>query len=83
MHIDFSGSSNKACTSYFGTCRAMGGIPPLVAQLNIEDERVPKAACGALRNLSYGKYNDENKVRTCQHLQLEITSVWLVSLRPT
>uniref|UniRef100_T1IHH0 Catenin delta-2 n=1 Tax=Strigamia maritima TaxID=126957 RepID=T1IHH0_STRMM len=41
--------------------RSLGGIPPLVALLNHEIPEVHRNACGALRNLSYGRQNDENK----------------------
>lgn len=41
--------------------RALGGIPPLVKLLMNESPDVYRNACGALRNLSYGRQNDENK----------------------
>lgn len=41
--------------------RVLGGIPPLVALLSQDIPEVQKNACGALRNLSYGRKNDENK----------------------
>lgn len=41
--------------------RALGGIPPLVALLSHDAPEVHRNACGALRNLSYGRQNDENK----------------------
>ncbi|CAL8134880.1 unnamed protein product [Orchesella dallaii] len=41
--------------------RALGGIPPLVALLNNDQPEVHRNSCGALRNLSYGRQNDENK----------------------
>jgi hypothetical protein len=41
--------------------RALGGIPPLVALLSHDQPEVHRNACGALRNLSYGRQNDENK----------------------
>lgn len=44
------------------TCSYAGGIPPLVALLSHDMPEVQKAACGALRNLSYGRANDDNKV---------------------
>ena len=40
----------------------MGGISKLVNLLNSDVADVHKNACGALRNLSYGKTNDENKI---------------------
>jgi len=44
-----------------GKTRALGGIPPLVALLNQDQPEVQRNAAGALRNLSYGRQNDENK----------------------
>lgn len=40
----------------------MGGISKLVNLLNSDIPDVYRNACGALRNLSYGKTNDENKL---------------------
>ena len=40
----------------------LNGIPLLVDLLNSDYPEVHKNACGALKNLSYGKINDENKV---------------------
>ncbi|UYV69412.1 PKP4 [Cordylochernes scorpioides] len=45
--------------------RALGGIPPLVELLNQDIPEIQKNACGALRNLSYGRQNDENKCALC------------------
>ena len=42
--------------------RGLDGIPLLVDLLNSDYPEVHKNACGALKNLSYGKINDENKV---------------------
>jgi hypothetical protein len=42
--------------------RDLGGIPALVDLVNNEIPEVHRAACGALRNLSYGRQNTENKV---------------------
>ncbi len=41
--------------------RQLGGIPPLVQLLSHEIPEIHRNACGALRNLSYGRQNDENK----------------------
>jgi len=41
--------------------RQLGGIPPLVALLSHEAPEIHRNSCGALRNLSYGRQNDENK----------------------
>ena len=43
--------------------RMLGGIPALVALVSSQIPEVHRAACGAMRNLSYGRKNDENKVR--------------------
>ena len=46
--------------------RSLGGIGALVEHgINNDIPEVHRAACGALRNLSYGRANDENKVRSC------------------
>ncbi|RNA27387.1 catenin delta-2 [Brachionus plicatilis] len=42
--------------------RHLGGIAKLVNLLNSDCHEVHKNSCGALRNLSYGKTNDENKI---------------------
>ncbi|KAG1655826.1 Catenin delta-2 [Nymphon striatum] len=41
--------------------RSLGGIPPLLDQLNLDIPELHRNACGALRNLSFGRSNDENK----------------------
>lgn len=41
--------------------RVLGGIPPLVGLLSHDQPELHRNACGALRNLSYGRQNDENK----------------------
>merc|ERR1719158_869995 len=41
--------------------RQLGGIPPLVALLSHGIPEIHRNSCGALRNLSYGRQNDENK----------------------
>lgn len=45
----------------------LGGIQHLVDQLDHKVQEVQKSACGALRNLVYGKASDNNKValRNC------------------
>jgi hypothetical protein len=42
--------------------RRLGGIGKLVNLLNSEVVELYRNACGALRNLSYGKNNDDNKL---------------------
>ncbi|XP_014235898.1 catenin delta-2 isoform X1 [Trichogramma pretiosum] len=55
QHLCYMDDPNKQKT------RSLGGIPPLVALLQSESPDVYRNACGALRNLSYGRQNDENK----------------------
>ncbi|CAG7830783.1 unnamed protein product [Allacma fusca] len=55
QHLSYMDDPVKAKT------RALGGIPPLVALLSHDQPEVHRNACGALRNLSYGRQNDENK----------------------
>ncbi|KAK7582219.1 hypothetical protein V9T40_013664 [Parthenolecanium corni] len=55
QHLCYMDDPNKQ------KCRALGGIPPLVKLLNHESPMVYRNAAGALRNLSYGRQNDENK----------------------
>ncbi|XP_074659788.1 uncharacterized protein LOC141912468 [Tubulanus polymorphus] len=55
QHLVFNNNDVKAKT------RGLGGIPPLVELLDNEIPEVHKSACGALRNLSYGRENDDNK----------------------
>ncbi|KYB29681.1 Catenin delta-2-like Protein [Tribolium castaneum] len=55
QHLCYMDDPNKQKT------RALGGIPPLVKLLSHESVEVYRNACGALRNLSYGRQNDENK----------------------
>lgn len=55
QHLCYMDDPNKQRT------RTLGGIPPLVKLLAHEGPEVYRNACGALRNLSYGRQNDENK----------------------
>ncbi|XP_037946325.1 catenin delta-2 isoform X2 [Teleopsis dalmanni] len=55
QHLCYMDDPNKQRT------RTLGGIPPLVRLLSYEIPEIHKNACGALRNLSYGRQNDENK----------------------
>lgn len=55
QHLCYMDDPNKQKT------RSLGGIPPLVTLLSHENPDVYRNACGALRNLSYGRQNDENK----------------------
>lgn len=56
QHLCYQDDGIKAET------RVLDGISKLVALLNSEVTDVYRNACGALRNLSYGKTNDENKL---------------------
>ncbi|KPM06241.1 catenin delta-1-like protein [Sarcoptes scabiei] len=56
QHLCFMDDSMKAKT------RALGGIPALMNLLSQDVPEIQKNACGALRNLSYGRQNDENKI---------------------
>lgn len=56
QHLCYQDDGTKAET------RILGGISKLVNLLNSDIPDVHKNACGALRNLSYGKNNDENKM---------------------
>ena len=47
----------------------LGGIPILVRLLDHELEEVHRSAAGSLRNLSYSKSRDENKVISILHWQ--------------
>ncbi|XP_026299678.1 catenin delta-2 isoform X10 [Apis mellifera] len=55
QHLCYMDDPNKQKT------RSLGGIPPLVQLLDHDNPDVYRNACGALRNLSYGRQNDENK----------------------
>ncbi|KQS71067.1 catenin delta-2 [Drosophila erecta] len=55
QHLCYMDDPNKQRT------RSLGGIPPLVRLLSYDSPEIHKNACGALRNLSYGRQNDENK----------------------
>lgn len=55
QHLCYMDDPNKQRT------RALGGVPILVKLLGHESSEVCRNACGALRNLSYGRQNDENK----------------------
>lgn len=56
QHLCYQDDSIKAET------RNLGGIARLIGLLNSDFIDVYRNACGALRNLSYGKTNDENKL---------------------
>ena len=56
QHLCYQDDSTKAET------RNLNGIARLIVLLSSEILEVHRNACGALRNLSYGKTNDENKL---------------------
>jgi len=55
QHLCFSDDNIKQ------KARALGALPVLINLLNQDSLEVQRNACGALRNLSYGRRNDENK----------------------
>ena len=56
QHLCYQDDNTKAET------RSLDGIARLIGLLSSEVLEVHRNACGALRNLSYGKTNDENKL---------------------
>lgn len=58
QHLSFGNDAVKAET------RALNGIQPLIELLYSDIDEVNYNAVGALRNLSYGRKNDENKVNS-------------------
>ena len=51
--------------------RQYGAIPALIGQLHNEDTKVVVPVLGALRNLSFGRINDENKLMMVREQGLE------------
>ncbi|EFO87390.1 CRE-JAC-1 protein [Caenorhabditis remanei] len=56
QHLTYSDNLIKEET------RELGGIPKLIALLRSDTPRIQKNACACLKNLSYGKENDANKL---------------------
>lgn len=56
QHLCFNDNNVKA------NVRRLGGIPPLIRLLDHSNPKVQLRACGALRNLSYGPKNNDNKL---------------------
>uniref|UniRef100_A0A8R1DLC3 Fibronectin type-III domain-containing protein n=1 Tax=Caenorhabditis japonica TaxID=281687 RepID=A0A8R1DLC3_CAEJA len=56
QHLTYSDNLIKEET------REYGGIPKLIALLRSDTPRIQKNACACLKNLSYGKENDANKM---------------------
>ena len=55
--------SSVSLTSFsFSAHRQFGAIPVLVSQLRNPDHKVQVSVLGALRNLSFGRSNEENKL---------------------
>ncbi|KAJ8789140.1 hypothetical protein J1605_022241 [Eschrichtius robustus] len=52
----------KVCPMALFRIRRQGGIQLLVDLLDHRMTEVHRSACGALRNLVYGKANDDNKI---------------------
>ena len=59
LYISFTYISSRYPPPSYST---FGAIPALVAQLRRTETRVQIAVLGALRNLSFGRANDENKM---------------------
>ena len=86
QHLAYNDDAMKA------KIRQFGAIPSLLAQLSHPDVRVQLAVLGALRNMSFGRTNNENKLQIAEDSGLsELTSllkitphseVKLVSLPP-
>ena len=55
-------SVSLTSTFSFSTRRQFGAIPVLVSQLRNPDHKVQVSVLGALRNLSFGRSNEENKL---------------------
>lgn len=45
----------------------LGGIYPLIKLLESDEDKIVWNACGALRNISYGRRNDKNKLKMTQY----------------
>lgn len=65
QHLLFGDNAMKQKT------RLLGGIPILIDLLNRDMLEVKRNVCGALRNLSYGRKNDDNKraIKDAQGIQ--------------
>ncbi|XP_074597306.1 adherens junction protein p120 isoform X2 [Brevipalpus obovatus] len=55
QHLCFSDDNTKQ------KARALGAIPSLINLISQDPIEIQRNACGALRNISYGRRNDENK----------------------
>ena len=68
--------------NYYLFPRQYGGIPALISQLRSHDSiQVQMAVLGALRNLSYGRANVENKMQIASDAGLPELSLVLKSTR--
>ena len=72
QHLCFMDNSVKSRT------RDLGGIPALVELVKSDIPEVHRAACGALRNLSYGRVNDDNKVGSLSYRRVSRVLVVLL-----
>lgn len=55
QHLCYSDDNTKQ------KARTLGAIPALINLLTQDSPEIQRNACGALRNISYGRRNDENK----------------------
>lgn len=55
-HLAYNNDQMKSLT------RQLNGIPPLLEMLTSTIPEIQRNACSALRNLAFGRGNDENKV---------------------
>lgn len=70
QHLAYNDDAMKA------KIRQYGAIPSLISQLRHPDVRVQLAVLGALRNMSYGRTNNENKLEIADDPGLsEITAL--------
>ncbi len=46
-----------------GVFRELNGVPKLIALLSSDVPEIQKNACGCLKNLAFGRENEENRVR--------------------
>jgi len=73
-----------SCVFLSVSVRVLRGIPALVDLISHPEVSVHRAACGALRNLTYGKANYKNKVSfhrvTCSTILIDFDSAFVCFL---